>query len=46
MYLKAYCGVTGFADKQKKDDRESINKDLKGSILNNIAMCLINQAKL
>lgn len=46
MYLKAYCGITGFAGKQKEDDRESINKDLKGPILNNIAMCLIKQGKL
>lgn len=36
----------GFADKQKGEDLESINKDLKGPILNNIAMCLIKQGKL
>jgi tetratricopeptide (TPR) repeat protein len=46
QYLRAYCGIADFAEKQKPEDRESINKDLKGPLLNNLAMCLIKQGKL
>jgi tetratricopeptide (TPR) repeat protein len=46
QYLRAYSGIAGFSEKQKPDDQESINVDLKGPILNNIAMCLIKQGKL
>jgi tetratricopeptide (TPR) repeat protein len=46
--LKAYCGIAGFKIDKKTtaEDRESIDKDLKSPILNNIAMCLIKQGKI
>jgi tetratricopeptide (TPR) repeat protein len=46
--LWAFCGIAGYTEKdQKKDeDRESIEKDLKSPIINNIAMCLIKQGKI
>ena len=48
QYMRAYCGVVGYkkVEKAKAEDRESINKDLKSPLINNIAMCLIKLGKL
>ena len=48
QYLRAYCGVVGYkkGEQAKAEDRESIEKDLKSPLLNNIAMCLIKIGKL
>jgi tetratricopeptide (TPR) repeat protein len=46
QYIRAYCGSTGFSDKQNAEDSESIKKDIKSPLLNNIAMCLIKLGKL
>jgi hypothetical protein len=48
IYIKAYCGIAGFKIEKKteKEDLESIDKDLKSPLLNNIAMCLIKLGKL
>ena len=46
QYLRALCGITGFGAKQEAEDKESIEKDLKSPIVNNIAICLIKQGRL
>ena len=48
QYMRAYCGVVGYKKEAqaKAEDRESINKDLKSPLINNIAMCLIKVGKL
>jgi len=38
--------VAGFSEKQSQEDRESIEKDLKSPLLNNIAICLVKEGRL
>lgn len=48
QYMRAYCGVVGYkkGEQAKAEDKESINKDLKSPLINNIAMCLIKIGKI
>ena len=40
VYMSALCGID-FGDKLSEDDKESVVKDLKAPILNNIALCMM-----
>ena len=42
--MAALCGID-FGDKISEDDKESVTKDLKAPILNNIALCMMKQKK-
>lgn len=43
-YMSGLCGLD-FGEKLSEEEKESVQKDLKAPILNNMALCLMKQER-